>query len=88
MFDVLISLAESLWGLLEILAFVADLAAASANLYAWIRGRQNRSERRAARQSGRPVPPRDRWNRRVLWLSVLVVTLTAGLLAWRLIVRA
>lgn len=67
---------------------MADLAAALADLYAWIRGRENRTERRIARQAGRPVPPRDRWNRRVLWLSLLVVTLTAGLLAWRLLLRA
>ncbi len=87
MLEALFSLLEGLWSVLELAVFLADLAVAVADLYSWIRGRANRHERRLARRSGQPVPPRDRWNRRVLWLSLLALTLTIALLAWRLIGR-
>lgn len=87
MLEALLSLLEGLWSVIELTAILADIAVAVADLYSWIRGRPNRHERRLARRSGQPVPPRDRWNRRVVWLSLVALALTSTLLAWRLIVR-
>lgn len=72
--------------ILEILAelFMAlDGLTLIADFYAWVRGKENRLERREARKLGRTPPPRDKWNRWVLGLSVTFLVLTAGLIAWR-----
>lgn len=87
MFDALIAVAEALWGLLEAILFFADIAVTVADVFAWFKGRENRTTRRLARKSGQPPPPRDRWNRRVIWLSLIAAALTVGLLVWRLTLR-
>ncbi len=55
----------------------ADFFTLLADVYAWIKGRENRLERREARRMGRPVPPRDRWSKSVIWLTFIFVGLTA-----------
>lgn len=73
--------------ILEILAelFIAlDGLTLVADFYAWVKGKDNRLERREARKLGRTPPPRDKWNRWVIGLSVAFVVLTMGLLVWKL----
>lgn len=55
-----------------------------ADLYAWAKGKENRIERREARKLGRTPPPRDKWNRWVIGLSVVFAILTTVLVAWKL----
>jgi len=50
------------------------------DVVSWFKGSDNRIERRLARKAGVAVPPRDKWNRRVIGLTVIVVVLTALLL--------
>lgn len=73
--------------ILEMLAelFIAlDGLTLIADFYAWMKGRENRLERREARKLGRTPPPRDKWNRLMIVLTVGFVLLTAGLIGWRL----
>jgi hypothetical protein len=69
--------------LLDIL-ISADFVTLVVDVVVWIRGRNNRLERREARRSGLPPPPRDAWNKGVLWLTAVVVLLT-GLIVWHLV---
>eukprot|EP01035_Chromulina_nebulosa_P015695 gene15695-20789_t len=74
--------------ILEAFLWVVDAVFTSADIYSWFRGRPNRIERKQARSSGEPIPPRDSWNQRVLLFSVIVLALTVFLLAWRFVCRA
>lgn len=67
--------------ILEGLLSVADLLTFGLDVYSWFRGKDNRIERRLARRTGNDVPPRDKWNRRVIICSVVVIVLTAVLVA-------
>ncbi|MBP6863853.1 MAG: hypothetical protein KBC32_01145 [Candidatus Didemnitutus sp.] len=66
----------------ELLLMLVDAAMATGDVYAWWKGKENRQQRRAARRRGEIPPPRDRWNRRVITLTLGVVVLTAALV-WR-----
>jgi hypothetical protein len=68
--------------IIEGFVILLDLLVGGADVYAWFKGAENRRERRAARAAGNAVPPKDKWNRRVLILSAFVVALTAGLILW------
>jgi hypothetical protein len=70
--------------ILEAILVAADLVAFIADVYSWIRGRQNRIERRVARSSGDEVPARDQWNRRVIVLTVIISIITAILISRKL----
>jgi hypothetical protein len=83
MLEFLASLFEFIFGVCEAVTWVVDIVAIIAEVSSWFKGRENRIERREARCNGEPVPPRDRWNRRVIWLALLIVLLTGGLVAWR-----
>ena len=74
--DAIGALVEGLAALGEILFGILDLACFVADVYSWIRGRDNRTARREARKAGTDVPPRDVWNRRVVVLTVLVGVIT------------
>lgn len=69
--------------ILEGLVSVFDLLALAADVYSWIRGKDNRVERRNARREGLNVPPRDKWNRRVIVFSIVVIALTTTLVVWK-----
>ncbi len=62
--------------IIEALVGLLDLACCVADLISWIQGKPNRVERRVARRGGEVPPPRDKWNRRVIWLTVGVVLFT------------
>jgi hypothetical protein len=71
--------------LLEVLAEIlisADFFTLIADFIAWRRGERNRLERREARRAGLPPPPRDGWNKSVIWLTAIAVLLT-GYIVWR-----
>lgn len=68
--------------ILEALVWVIDLTAMVADVYSWMRGKDNRLQRKLARQTGTSIPPRDRWNRRVIGLTITVVIATAALVLW------
>lgn len=70
--------------IVEGLVWLIDLTAIAADIHSWIKGKDNRIERRLARNDGRAIPPRDRWNRRVIGLTILVIVTTAALLLWKL----
>jgi hypothetical protein len=63
---------EGLFSLLDLLAIVVDV-------YSWVRGTDNRVERKNAKRAGSDVPPRDKWNRRVIVFSIVVLALTTAL---------
>lgn len=66
----------------ELLLMLVDAAMATGDVYAWWKGKETRQQRRAARRRGESPPPRDKWNRRVITLTLGVVVLTAALV-WR-----
>ena len=70
--------------IIEVVVWILDIASVFADLYAWIRGRENRIERRIARKVGAELPDRDKWNRRFIALTVIVLALTLYLLLWKL----
>jgi hypothetical protein len=65
--------------IIEVILGVFDVLIVGADIHAWFKGRENRRERHDARRAGVPAPPRDRWNRRVIVLSVVAVALTTFL---------
>jgi hypothetical protein len=73
---------ELFFFILEGALWIIDIVAASVDLYAWCKGKENRLERRTARKAGLEVPPRDRWTRRVIVLTLVVLVATAALLIW------
>jgi len=66
--------------IVEGLLSLVDVLALGLDVYSWFRGKDNRVERRKARRTGNDVPPRDKWNRRVIVCSLVVIALTAVLL--------
>ena len=75
---------ELLLLIVESVVSFLDLVALTVDVYSWIRGKDNRVERRNARRAGIVIPPRDRWNRRVIASSIFVIALTAALVTWKL----
>jgi hypothetical protein len=75
---------EIIFELLAELFMALDGMTLLADLYAWMKGKNNRIERREARRLGLPPPPRDKWNKWVIVLTVAFVLLTAGMVLWRL----
>lgn len=73
--------------LLEIVLALVDAALTGADVYSWWKGKANRHERRAARHRGETLPPRDKWNRRVIALTPGVAVMT-GVLVWRWVGQA
>ncbi|HUG68219.1 MAG TPA: hypothetical protein VMM76_10735 [Pirellulaceae bacterium] len=69
--------------IVEGLVSFLDLLAVAGDVYSWIRGKDNRVERRNARREGIGIPPRDKWNRRVIAFSIVVIALTAALMIWK-----
>jgi len=59
-----------------------DVVLTGADVYSWLKGRENRKERRLARKHGVQVPPRDKWNRRAMLLTIVVCVITMALLIW------
>lgn len=74
---------EFIFELLAELFMALDGLTLLADVYAWMRGKENRLERREARKLGRDPPPRDKWNRRVIGLSVAFALLTTVLVVWK-----
>ena len=70
--------------IIEGVLWVLDILGAFADVYAWFKGKENRIERRDARKDGADVPVRDKWNWRVIALTVFVCLLTLVLLKWKL----
>lgn len=70
--------------IIDILIFLLDSGVITSDVISWLRGRENRRQRREARRYQLPVPPRDGWNRAVIPLTLLGAALTA-VLVWRLI---
>lgn len=54
-----------------------------ADIYSWWKGKENRIERREARKKGEALPSRDKWNQRVIVLTLAVVILTTVLVVWK-----
>ena len=88
MFEALVAAFDAICGILEAALWIFDLLTLIGNLHALFKGRDNRIERATARAAGLPPPPRDRWNHRVIWLTVLFILLSLGLLLWRLARRS
>jgi hypothetical protein len=65
--------------IIEVVLGMFDVLTVAADIHAWFKGRENRRERREARRAGMTAPSRDRWNRRVIVLSVVAVALTTFL---------
>lgn len=70
---------EFIFEILAELFFALDGVTLIVDVYAWIKGRENRRVRREARQRGHTPPPRDQWNRWVIALSLAFVLLTTVL---------
>ena len=70
--------------IIEVVVWIVDIVGVFADVYAWTQGRENRIERRVTRKEGADIPVRDKWNRRFIALTVIVIALTLGLLLWKL----
>lgn len=69
--------------LFEAILWALDLLVAAADVYSWIKGKPNRVERKEAKRAGQEPPPKDRWNRRVIVLTLSACILTLALVMWR-----
>ncbi len=69
---------------IEFILWITDGGLMLIDLYSWMKGKENRIERRAAKKAGEPLPERDPWNRRVIFLSVTILFLTSYLV-WGLL---
>jgi hypothetical protein len=67
----------------EGLIWIIDVIAMTVDVYSWFKGKENRVQRREARKAGVEIPPRDRWNRRVIILTTIVILSTVALLVWK-----
>ena len=70
--------------IVEIVLYTLDAVGIGADIFSWIRGKDNRAERRMAKSAGRDIPPRDKWNRLVIVLTIAVLVLTVALVIWKL----
>ncbi|MBC8872140.1 MAG: hypothetical protein H8E44_22135 [Planctomycetes bacterium] len=59
-----------------------DVVLLAFDLFAWIKGKDNRRKRRDAKKSGEHPPKRDFWSRLFIVLGILTICLTA-LLIWK-----
>jgi len=63
----------------EFILWATDGGLLLVDLYAWLKGKENRLERREARRAGEELPDRDKWNRRVIYLTLVILILTSYL---------
>jgi hypothetical protein len=78
--DGIVAVFEAFVGILEAIGWLLDAVLIVGDLYSWIRGRSNRALRREAKESGAELPPRDKWNRIVVVLSIALLALTTFLI--------
>jgi hypothetical protein len=71
--DLLFAIIEGLGVILDIL----DLLFIFGDVISWIKGKENRIERKSAKRSGDNPPKRNAWNRIFLLLSIFVIILTS-----------
>jgi hypothetical protein len=69
---------EGLLGFIDILSIFVDI-------YSWIKGTENRQERKAAKQQGLPTPKRDKWFWYVL-VSSSTFVITSLLLLYKYVI--
>jgi hypothetical protein len=74
---------ELLAFIVEALLWLVDLFLMGADVYSWLKGKPNRVERKEAKQAGAKPPPRDKWNHRVIVLTIIACLLTIVLLTVR-----
>lgn len=70
----------ALW---EIILGVLDVLCAAADVASWFKSRDNRLERREARQKRELPPARNKWGWAVTLLTPIVVLITAWILIRR-----
>lgn len=76
---------ELIWLAIEALGVLLDilnLLFVFADIVSWIKGKENRIERKRSKQSGKKPPKRDRWNRAFILFLIGVLLLT-GLIVVR-----
>ena len=64
---------EGLGFLLELF----DIVFMIADAIAWLKGKENRMERKAAKKTGNKPPKRNSWNRAFILFFILVIIFTA-----------
>jgi len=74
---------DFIWFIIEAIIWIVDIVGFFWDIYAWFAGKDNRIERREARREGGDIPARDKWNRLVVGLSVMVALLTLLLVIWK-----
>lgn len=77
------SLIEFIWGVVEGVIIFLDLAALAADVLAFFKSTDNRHERREAKRSGTPPPPRTGWT----WVWQLLTPLVILITLWIVIKR-
>ncbi len=65
---------DLLLGALETSTLIGDI-------FCWIKGKDNRIERRAAKQNKIELPKRDKWNTWAILFALLLIPLTAYIIA-------
>jgi hypothetical protein len=76
---------ELIWLAIEALGVLLDilnLLFVFADIVSWIKGKENRIERKRSKQNGMQPPKRDRWNRAFI-LFLIGVLLFTGLIVVR-----
>jgi hypothetical protein len=78
--DLLFAIIEGLGVVLDIL----DLLFIFGDVISWIKGKENRIERKSAKRSGGKPPKRNAWNRTFILFSAFIIILT-GLIIIRIL---
>jgi hypothetical protein len=70
---------EILWAIIEVLGILLDflnILSVIADVISWVKGQENRFERKAAKRSGDTPPKRNNWNKAFIIFLILVIILT------------
>jgi hypothetical protein len=76
---------EIIWAIIEglgILVDIFDIVWIVTDVISWIKGKENRIERKTAKKAGSKPPKRNRWNKAFIICLILVIVFT-GLIVIR-----
>jgi hypothetical protein len=79
-----IEILEAVFGAGECCLACVDLIMLGGDVVAWAQGRENRRQRRAAREAGQATVPLDFWNK-AFWVMLAMVALLSAFIVYRLL---
>jgi hypothetical protein len=70
---------EILWAIIEVLGILLDflnILSVIADVVSWVKGKENRIDRKIAKRSGDTPPKRNKWNNAFIIFLFLVIIFT------------